>query len=180
MQDSNIPFKILPLRCSRCRSWRLGILASFRPITEHLLVSYYHTICCRYSESGLDHSNYTTTNTTAGLQSTQSVLVCNKLWLIVLLVSLLAMSAAGATTVALNLLGNQPEVLNSFMSTLRESSYVHLDTCPPDAPDKNRRLRDVVVVLGDIRPKETYSLITVTTDTRAQPVERLERARRHM
>lgn len=133
-------------------------------------------------ESGINVTDYTTTNTTAVFQTTETVLVCNKPWLVVLLISSLVMCAAGATTVALSLLRKGPEVLDSFASTLRDSPYVHMDTGPSteDGPDKARRLYNMAVMLGDVRPRETYGLIAVATDTEAQPVERLERTRRYM
>lgn len=133
-------------------------------------------------ESGTNSSDYKTTNTTATLQTTETVLVCNNLWLVILLVSSLAMSAAGATTVVLNLLRKGPEILDSFVSTLRDSPYVHTEAAPSteDGPDKARRMYNVSVMLGDVRPGETYGLIAVAADTGAQPIERLERTRRYV
>jgi hypothetical protein len=125
---------------------------------------------------------YSTSRTEAQLQTTENVLICNTPWLIVLIVSSLAMSAAGVATVILNLIRKGPEVLDSFTSSLRDNPFVQGDIGPSteDGPDKARRLGNVELILGDVRPEEESGYIAVAVDTKEQPVEKLRPVRRYL
>jgi hypothetical protein len=92
------------------------------------------------------------------------------------------MSAAGVATVILNLIRKGPEVLDSFTSSLRDNPFVQGDIGPSteDGPDKARRLGNVELIVGDVRPEEESGYIAVAVDTKEQPVEKLRPVRRYL
>lgn len=132
--------------------------------------------------NGHNFHDYFTSSVAAQLQTTQIVLICNAAWLVVLIISSLSMLTAGVATTILNLLRRGPEVLDSFTSSLRDSPFVQRDTGPSteDGPDKTRRLANVKVMVGDVRPEEDNGYIAVAVDTKEQPVERLRPVRRYL
>jgi hypothetical protein len=118
-------------------------------------------------------------NATAQLQTTKTVLVCNTVWLVVLLVGSLAMLTAGIATTTLNLNRKGPEVLDSFASMLRDSPHVQVETGPSteDGSDKARRLQKTRVILGDICPLETTGFVALATHTDVDGIDRIQRLR---
>jgi len=130
---------------------------------------------------GQSFYDYFTSSTEAQLQTTEIVLVCNTPWLVVLIISSLSMFTAGVATTILNILRRGPEILDSFTSNLRDSPFVQKDTGPSteDGPDKARRLANMEVMLGDVRPEEENGYVAVAVDTKEQPVERLRPVRRY-
>jgi hypothetical protein len=118
-------------------------------------------------------------NATAQLQTVETVLVCNNVWLVVLLVGSLAMFIAGITTTTLNLTRKGPEVLDSFASMLRDSPHAHVGTGPSteDGSDKARRLQKTRVMLGDVCPAETAGFIALATQTDGDGVDHVQRLR---
>jgi hypothetical protein len=118
-------------------------------------------------------------NTTARLQTTETVLVCNTFWLVVLLVGSLVMLTAGIATTTLNLHRKGPEVLDSFASMLRGSAHVYVETGPSteDSTDKARRLQKTRVMLGDVCPLETTGFIALATQTDGDSIDHVQRLR---
>lgn len=107
----------------------------------------------------------TARNTTAQLETVESVLVCHTVWLVLLILGSLVMIAAGIATTVINLFRKAPEVFDSFAGMLRDSPHVHAETglSTEDAPDKARRLRRVRVMLGDVRPMEAVGYVAFAT-----------------
>jgi hypothetical protein len=118
-------------------------------------------------------------NATAQLQTTETVLVCNTVWLVVLLVGSLIMLTAGLATTTLNLLRKGPEVLDSFTSMLRDSPHTHVETGPSteDGSDKARRLQKTRVMLGDVCPLETTGFVALATQTDEDGIDHVQRLR---
>lgn len=107
----------------------------------------------------------TARNTTAQLETVESVLVCHTVWLVLLILGSLMMIAAGIATTVINLFRKAPEVLDSFADMLRDSPHVHAETGPSieDAFDKARRLQKMRVILGDVRPTEAVGYVAFAT-----------------
>ena len=126
-------------------------------------------------------SGYAVSSTEAQLQTTETVLICSRPWLAVLIISSLAMSAAGVATTIFNLLRRGPEILDSFTSYLRDSPFIHRDTGPSteDGPEKARRLGSLKVMLGDVRPEEENGYIAIAAASKDCSVERLGPIRRY-
>lgn len=120
-------------------------------------------------------NTYEVSNTTALLETGETILICHKSWLAILIVSSLVIAAAGVATVVLNLTGKGPEIFDSFTSMLWDNPYILVDagTSTEDGPDKVRRLRKTKVKLEDVQPKETYGYIVLATKETGQHVERL-------
>jgi hypothetical protein len=118
-------------------------------------------------------------NATAQLQTMEAVLLCNTVWLVVLLVGSLAMLTAGIATTTLNLIRKGPEVLDSFASMLRDSPHVHVETGPSteDGSDKARRLQKTRVMLGDVCPLETAGFVALATQTDGDGIDHFQRLR---
>lgn len=190
--DPDVPFR----RAARGERVRLADVgeALFALRFAQLLNSYWIVGIAPYAVTGdlietarpLNESRtstgYFTTNTEAQLQTTEIVLMCNTPWLIVLVVSSIAMLAAGVAMTILNLFRHGPEVLDSFSSSLRDSPFVQRDTGPSteDGSDKTRRLADVEVMLGDVRPVDENGYIAVAVVTKEQHVERIRPVRRYL
>jgi hypothetical protein len=154
--------------------WMVGIAPYAIP--GGLIVSVNRT---SYEEIG---SEYDVSRSEAQLQTTETVLICSRPWLIVLIISSLTMSAAGVATTIFNLLRKGPEILDSFTSSLRDSPFVHRDTGPSteDGSDKAIRLAGLKVMLGDVRPEEENGYIAVAVDSEEKRVERLRSVRRYL
>jgi hypothetical protein len=118
-------------------------------------------------------------NTTAQLQTVETVLVCHTVWLVVLLIGSLVMLLAGIATTTLNLKRKGPEILDSFASMLRDSPHVHVETGPSteDGSDKVRRLQKSRVMLGDVCPLGTTGFVALATQTNGDGIDHVQRLR---
>jgi hypothetical protein len=114
-------------------------------------------------------------NTTAQLQTKETLLAYNAAWVIVLLVGSLVMLIAGIATMALNLVRRGPEILDSLTGMLRDNPYVHVDIGPSteDASSQVRGLRKTSVMLGDVMPKEMTGHVALGTQHDGESVQRL-------
>lgn len=141
-----------------------------------LLNSYWLALVAPYPITGNFSAQYdaslpdqggkgTARNTTAQLETVESVLVCHTVWLVLLILGSLVMIAAGMATTVINLFRKAPEVLDSFAGMLRDSPHVHAETGPSieDAFDKARRLQKMRVILGDVRPTEAVGYVAFAT-----------------
>lgn len=132
-----------------------------------------------YGVKGLPPGHGLAANTTATLESVQTVLVCNLPWLVVLAIGSTVMFSAGLATTFLNLVRKGPEILDSFTSLMRDSPFVHVDTgaSTEDAADKARRLRKVRVMLGDVRAEETVGYVALGTSIKEESAQKLRSGR---
>jgi hypothetical protein len=118
-------------------------------------------------------------NATAQLQTTETVLLCNTIWLVILLVGSLVMLTAGLATTTLNLIRKGPEILDSFSSMLRDSPHAHVETGPSteDGSDKARRLQETRVMLGDVCPLGATGFVALATQTDGDGIDHVRRLR---
>lgn len=114
-------------------------------------------------------------HTTAQVETMEQQLLCNTVWVTVLLVGSIVMFVAGVVTTALNLIRKGPEVLDSFTSMMRDSPYAQEWTGPSteDGFDKARRLQKTRVILGDVRPMEIIGHVALATEIGGSENQRL-------
>jgi hypothetical protein len=134
-----------------------------------------HSALTRTSDIGADpYNSPNVTRTTAELQNFETVLACHSLWLAVLTISGSVMFLSALAAVAFGLMRRGPEVLDCFVSTLRDSPYLRTQMSSlGDGTDMAKRLRDTKVMLGDVRSGENVGKIAVAVQSEKQHVQRL-------
>jgi hypothetical protein len=131
-----------------------------------------------YSEFGTTQQ-YNTDSTLGTITTTQRVIECNYKWLAILLICSLVLFFIGLATVVLTALRRGPDVLDRFSPLLRYSRFANIPhkSSMEDAADQSRRLRNVTVRLGDIRPEEEVGYIAIGVLDGTHPVQKLSTRR---
>lgn len=109
----------------------------------------------------------------------KTIFVCNKGWLAVLLVTSLVMLSSAVASAILDVRRQSPDLLDGFCLALRDNRYADLPVgCSlEDGTDMARRLRDVKVGMGDVRPEADVGHVAIAVPSEEQPVECLRRGR---
>jgi hypothetical protein len=95
------------------------------------------------------------------------VLHCNRTWFIVLIVASSAMLIADILAAVFGTLRKGPDILDNPSSLLRDSPFVNVKSLPSteDAVDHAKKLKDVIVVLGDSQTERRVGRMAIgTTD----------------
>ncbi|OAP59135.1 hypothetical protein AYL99_06433 [Fonsecaea erecta] len=106
---------------------------------------------------------YTTDSTLGTITTGQNVVKCDFGWLAIMLVCSLVLFIIGLATVVLGACRRGPDVLDKFSSLLRDNpyaSYAHVSSME-DASDQSKRVGDLVVRLGDVRPEDDLGYVAI-------------------
>jgi hypothetical protein len=91
------------------------------------------------------------------------MLVCNIAWFIVLLIVSMILLVIGIAAALLNIRRRGPTILDSFSSLIRDNRYCdseipHISSME-DGFHQSKRLQNVIVRLGDVKPKDDTGLL---------------------
>ena len=101
-------------------------------------------------------------------------------WAICLVVLSIALIFAGITTAVFELRRKGPSILDEFVGSLRDNPYAHIDAkSTEDGVDLAKRLWEMRVQLGDVKPDDTIGYVAVAVPSASQPVDCLQRRRRY-
>jgi hypothetical protein len=119
------------------------------------------------------------TDTSIGTIEVQNsvVLVCNIAWCAVLLIVSMILLVISIATALLNLCRRGPTILDSFSSLIRDNRYCDLEiphlSSMEDAFHQSKRLQNVIVRLGDVKPEDDIGHIAVGVVTDEKAVRRI-------
>lgn len=114
------------------------------------------------------------------IEREEIVVKCNYAWLAMLLLASTVLLLIGLVTVVLNMFRRGPSILDSFSSLLRDSPYaasIPHSSSMEDGFHKSKRLRNVKVRLGDVRPDEDVGYVALAALDGRNPVKRLSTRR---
>ncbi|KIW65435.1 hypothetical protein PV04_07696 [Phialophora macrospora] len=122
---------------------------------------------------------YNTDSTLGTITTGQRVIECNYTWLAILLLCSLVLFFIGLATVVLTAMRRGPDVLDRFSPLLRYSRFANIPhkSSMEDALDQSRRLRNVMVRLGDVRPEDEVGYIAIGVLDGTCPVQKLSTRR---
>ncbi|OCT49076.1 hypothetical protein CLCR_04659 [Cladophialophora carrionii] len=131
-----------------------------------------------FSELGTTQQ-YNTDSTLGTITTSQRVIKCDYKWLAILLVCSLVLFVIGLATVVLTALRRGPDVLDRFSPLLRYSRFANIPhkSSMEDATEQSRRLRNLTVRLGDIRPEDDVGYIAIAVLDGTHPVQKLSKRR---
>ncbi|KAJ9615068.1 hypothetical protein H2200_001142 [Cladophialophora chaetospira] len=113
------------------------------------------------------------------ITTSQRVIECNYTWLAILLVCSFVLFGVGLATVALTALRRGPDILDRFSPLLRYSRFANIPekSSMEDAVDQSRRLRNMTVRMGDIRPEDDVGYIAIGVVDGSHPIQKLSKRR---
>ena len=110
-------------------------------------------------------ATYNVDSSIATIETYVMVITCDTPWFAALILISTVLLLIGITAGVLNMRRRGPNILDSFSALIRDSVY-----CLPDIPngssmenglDQSRRLRDVIVRLGDVKPDDDVGRVAV-------------------
>ncbi|OQV07600.1 hypothetical protein CLAIMM_12008 isoform 2 [Cladophialophora immunda] len=106
---------------------------------------------------------YNTDSNLGTITTSQIVVKCDYRWLAIMLVCSLALFVIGLVTVVLTACRRGPDLLDKFSSLLRDNPYANIphNSSMENAADQSRRLGDLIVRLGDVRPEEDLGYVAI-------------------
>lgn len=115
-----------------------------------------------YSNFGTTQQ-YNTDSTIGIIMSCEMIVKCDYKWFVIMLVCSLVLFMVGLATVVLVACRRGPDVLDKFSSLLRDNPYANIPhrSSMEDAVDQSKRLRDLRVRMGDVRPEEDLGYIAI-------------------
>ncbi|OAL30103.1 hypothetical protein AYO20_08906 [Fonsecaea nubica] len=125
---------------------------------------------------------YNTDSTFGTVTTSQVVVKCEYAWLALMLLCSIVLFIIGVATVVLSARRRGPDILDRFSSLLRDNPYAstvpHISSME-DAVDQSKRLGDLMVRLGDVRPEEDVGYVAIGVLDGKQTVQKLSMKRNY-
>lgn len=120
--------------------------------------------------------------TSADVVTTEVVLRVNKAWAAGLIIISAILVLAGISGFSLDIWQKSPSVIDFFVSNLRHNPYAEIGEhqSTEDGADMARRLKHIIVQIGDVKPDEGIGMIAIATPTQSQPVQEIRRRRNYI
>lgn len=129
------------------------------------------------STASYNLATYNVDSSIATIETYVTVITCDTLWFAALILISTLLLLIGIATGVLNMRRRGPNILDSFSTLIRDSVY-----CLPELPngssmedgfDQSRRLRDVIVRLGDVKLDDYVGRVAVGVVNNKSDVGRL-------
>ena len=122
-------------------------------------------------------TTYHADNAIGTIETQVIVIRCNHGWFAILLLASILILILGFAAVVLNILRRGPDILNGFTSLLRDNPYcsaiMQNESSMENSSDQSKRLRDVKVQLGDVKPDEDVGYVALATLDNSSSIRRL-------
>lgn len=158
----------------------------FSQRATQLLNTYWLSNIAPFSISGSYQPNSTrelsTTSTVTGqLRLETTVLRCHMPYLILLVAISVLLCLCGLVTAYLDATRKIPDVLDFFANQLQYNPFVQIERASSleEGLDRSRRLKDMRVQMGDVRPEDAVGLVAIGTPGWKAPIRRVQAERRY-
>ncbi|CAK3810104.1 hypothetical protein DOTSEDRAFT_70257 [Lecanosticta acicola] len=110
-----------------------------------------------------------------------TVLRCHTHWMILLVAISIVLFLAGMATAYLDATRKIPDVLDYFANSLQYNPYVHVErvSSMEEGAERARRLKDLRIQMGDVRPDDPAGYIAIGTPGYKQPIRMVSAERRY-
>ncbi|KIX95849.1 uncharacterized protein Z520_08557 [Fonsecaea multimorphosa CBS 102226] len=174
------------LQTATTKLWKLGDDVFSKRFTQ-LINTYWidsiapSAISGNFTVGGSDSQLYNTDSTLGTITTSQIVVKCDFTWLAIMLVCSLVLFIIGLATVVLTAYRRGPDVLDKFSSLLRDNPYANIPhtSSMEDASTQSRRLGDLTVRLGDVRPEDDLGYVAIGVLDGHQVVQKLSTRRNY-
>lgn len=163
---------------STTKLWKLGDGPISKRMSQLLNTYWVASIAPQAVAGNFVLANTTTYNRDSvigTITTSETVLKCNNAWLAIMFICSLVLFISGMATIVLAAYRRGPDILDRFSSLLRDNPYVLVphESSIVDAVNESRRLRDVMVRLGDVRPGDDVGYVAIATYGEDQAVDKL-------